>query len=56
MSQFPTEAWVRSFQGKLNTENHYAEIAKNWEGDVFLKIESGGSLAESVSMYCDLWH
>ena len=56
MAEFLTEEWIQSFQDKLNTDSQYAEIAKNWEGDIFMIINPGGILNERVIIYFDLWH
>lgn len=56
MAIFPTTEWLQTFEDKLNTDTQYAEIAKNWEGDVFLTVNPGGSLEEQVIIYLDLWH
>ena len=56
MAEFLSEEWLNSFEEKLNTDDRYAEIAKNWEGDINLKIDPGKHLAEPVTVYFDLWH
>jgi putative sterol carrier protein len=56
MPEFLTVEWLNSFKEKLNTDSQYAQIAKNWEGDVNLKIEPGNTLSEPVTIYFDLWH
>lgn len=56
MAEFLTEEWLNTFEEKLNTDRQYAEIAKNWEGDVNLKINPDEKLAEPVTVYFDLWH
>jgi len=56
MAEFLSEEWLNSFEEKLNTDDRYAEIAKNWEGDINLQIDPGNQLAEPVTVYFDLWH
>ena len=56
MAQFPTPEWVKEFAEKLNTDAQYAEIAKNWEGDVVLSIDPEGTLDKKIVLYFDLWH
>ena len=56
MVEFASPEWVELFKDKLNTDTQYAEIAKNWEGDVFFIIEPGETLAEQKVFYLDLWH
>jgi putative sterol carrier protein len=41
---------------KLNSDEKYARIAKNWEGDLFFFIEPEGKLSEQITFYIDLWH
>ena len=56
MAQFPSPEWVQTFKDKLNSDAQYAEIARNWEGDVFLMIDPGESLEKQTAVYFDLWH
>lgn len=53
---FPSEEWLRGLQEKLNSDSHYREIAKNWEGDLFFFIEPEGNLDKQLTFYLDLWH
>ncbi len=53
---FPSEEWLRGVEAKLNTDEHYAEVAKNWEGDLFFRIEPEGNLKEELTVYFDTWH
>lgn len=53
---FPTEGWLEDFKEKLNTDEKYAQIARNWEGDLCLIIEADETLQEQVVFYLDLWH
>ena len=55
-SVFPSEAWLKGLEAKLNSDQRYAEIAKNWEGDLFFFIEPEGNLKERLTFYLDLWH
>jgi putative sterol carrier protein len=41
---------------KLNTDERYAQVARNWEGDMVFQIEVGGLLTEPATLYLDLWH
>jgi len=56
MAIFLSEEWLRTFEEKLNTDPQYAEIAKNWEGDVVMTVNPGEILEKQVVMYFDLWH
>jgi putative sterol carrier protein len=53
---FPSEEWLKGLEAKLNSDSHYNEIAKNWEGDLVFFIEPDGNLDERVTFYLDLWH
>ena len=55
-SIFPSEAWLKDLEARLNADERYADIAKNWEGDLFFFIEPEGNLKERLTFYLDLWH
>jgi len=53
---FPSEEWLKGLYEKLNSDEKYTEIAKNWEGDLFFFIEPEGNLKDQLTFYLDLWH
>ena len=53
---FPSEEWLKGLEIKLNSDEKYREIAKNWEGDLFFSVEPTGNLKETLTFYLDLWH
>ena len=53
---FPSAAWLKELEARLNSDERYAEIARNWEGDIFFYIEPEGQLKERLTFYLDLWH
>jgi putative sterol carrier protein len=53
---FPSEEWLKSLEAKLNSDKKYADLARNWEGDIFFFIEPEGNLKEPLTFYLDLWH
>ncbi|MBL8050550.1 MAG: SCP2 sterol-binding domain-containing protein [Anaerolineales bacterium] len=53
---FPSVEWLQGLETKLNSDEKYREIAKNWEGDLFFYIEPEGNLKERLTFYLDLWH
>lgn len=53
---FPSAEWLNAFQAKLNSDEHYAQVASKWEGDMYFIIEPEGNLKERIVMYLDLWH
>ena len=55
-ARFPSADWLNELEKKLNTDERYAQIARNWEGDLFFFIEPTGKLARELTFYLDLWH
>jgi len=55
-AQFPSSEWLQGLEEKLNADEKYAQVAKNWEGDLFFFIEPEGNLEEQLTFYLDLWH
>lgn len=53
---FPSEEWLKALEAKLNSDERYRDIARNWEGDLFFFIEPEGNLKERLTFYLDLWH
>jgi len=53
---FPSPEWIDALKEKLNTDERYTQIARNWEGDMIFEIEPDGMLPEKVVYYLDLWH
>ena len=53
---FPSEEWMQAIKEKLNSDEQYGRIAKNWEGDLRFVLESDDSLHETIWLYFDLWH
>ncbi len=53
---FPSPEWLQTLFDKLNSDEQYARIAKNWEGDMCVVIEPSGALKEQLFYYLDLWH
>lgn len=53
---FPSEEWLQGLEKKLNSDAHYHEIARNWEGDLLFLVEPAGNLSEPLTFYLDLWH
>jgi putative sterol carrier protein len=56
MARFPQPEWVQALMEKLNTDEKYGHVARNWEGDMTFQIEPGGRLTMPVALYLDLWH
>lgn len=56
MVKFPTTEWLETLMDKLNHDEKYAQIARNWEGDMTFVIEPGDVITEELKYYLDLWH
>jgi putative sterol carrier protein len=56
MAQFPKDEWLFALIEKLNTDEKYAQVARNWEGDMIFVIEPSGALEQPTKFYIDLWH
>ncbi|MGD8604814.1 MAG: SCP2 sterol-binding domain-containing protein [Anaerolineales bacterium] len=54
---FPSQAWLEALIETLNSDDRYAQIARNWEGDFAFTIEPDDSNGdENTYFYLDLWH
>jgi putative sterol carrier protein len=60
---FPSEEWLKALFDVLNSDEQYAEVARNWEGDIAFRLEpepDAPSQAPSPGgagmLYLDLWH
>ncbi len=53
---FPSQEWILATKDKFNTDQKYAQIAKNWEGDLRVVLEAEGKLTHTTWLYWDLWH
>ncbi len=40
--KFPSEEWLHALERVLNEDSRYAEIARNWEGDLLFAIDPVG--------------
>lgn len=56
--KFPSEAWLKALESRLNSDERYAHVARNWEGDLAFVIEPehSGELTAPMVLYVDLWH
>jgi putative sterol carrier protein len=56
---FPSQAWVENLIEVLNSDSRYAEIARNWEGDLIFVVEPDEAADpphKPSRIYLDLWH
>jgi putative sterol carrier protein len=56
VAKFPSQEWLPALVEKLNSDPRYAQVARNWEGDMLVQIDPGGSLKDQIVYYLDLWH
>jgi putative sterol carrier protein len=56
MAIFPSQEWLYSLEEKLNNDEKYAQVARNWEGDILFVIEPSGAVSDEIRYYMDLWH
>jgi putative sterol carrier protein len=56
LAVFPSAEWMKATQDKLNTDEKYAQVAKNWEGDMRIVIEPGDKLPDGRWLYWNLYH
>lgn len=57
--RFPSPEYLQALMDELNSDERYAEVAKNWEGDIIFTIEPDKGVDSSelpVALYMDLWH
>ncbi len=55
-SEFPNNEWLQLLKEKLNHDEKYAQIARNWEGDLVFEIQKSETYPQDRSLYLDLWH
>lgn len=54
---FPSEGWLVALKDVLNTDTRYADVAKNWEGDLAFVVQADEpGQPELPLLYLDLWH
>lgn len=56
MADFPSSEWLDELMVKLNSDEQYARIAKDWEGDLLFAIDPDENLTAPTYLYLDLWH
>ena len=53
---FPSQEWLGALMEKLNTDEKYAQTARNWEGDLMFVLQPSGALGEETYLFISLWH
>jgi putative sterol carrier protein len=56
MADFPSPEWSQALKDKINSDEKYSHIARNWEGDLRCILEPSSTHADLLWMYIDLWH
>lgn len=54
--QFPSSEWLKALEDTLNSDEQYAQIASNWEGDIQFVITPDATNHKETRLYLDLWH
>jgi len=54
--KFPSSEWLQALEEKINSDQQYARIASNWEGDLLFVIEKDETQPSESFLYLDLWH
>jgi len=55
-ASFPSDDWLNMLEKKLNEDEKYNRVARNWEGDISITIEPSGKLTNKIFYYIGLWH
>ena len=56
--KFPSEEYIKAVMDVLNNDSRYAEIARDWEGDLLFIVEpsdGGEGVDLPMMIYMDLW-
>lgn len=54
---FPSAEWLQALHEKLNSDERYGRIAKDWEGDFLFVVQPDEpDEGETLYYYMDLWH
>ena len=56
MAIFPSQDWLEALMEKLNSDEKYAQVARNWEGDMLFEIDGDDHRPGMTRYYLDLWH
>ena len=56
MVLFGSDAFIQDFRAMVNTNEAYADAAKDWEGDFLFIIRPEGPLTSEIVYYVDLYH
>jgi putative sterol carrier protein len=54
--KFPSEAWIKELEVRLNTSESYAQAAATWEGDQIFVILPDDNYAGTAYFYINLMH
>jgi putative sterol carrier protein len=53
---FGAQEWADAMVHELNSSQAYKEVAKNWEGDMYVIVEPDASFKHRIIGYYGLWH
>jgi putative sterol carrier protein len=54
--RFPSSEWLKALEENLNSDEQYAQIARDWEGDIQFVVKLNDTHNEEMRLYLDLWH
>jgi putative sterol carrier protein len=54
--KFPSEAWIKELEVRLNTSESYALAAATWEGDQIFVIQADDIHPDTTYFYINLQH
>jgi len=57
--KFPSEEYIHAVMEVINNDQQYAQVARNWEGDIIFFVEPDGGVEGQdlpMTLYFDLWH
>jgi len=54
--KFPSEAWIKELEARLNASESYAQAAATWEGDQIFVILPDEDFQDTAYFYIDLHH
>ncbi len=56
--RFPSQDWADTLKDILNQDERYAEVARDWEGELLITIEMQDETQspQAMTFFLDLWH
>ncbi len=54
--KFPSDAWIKELEARLNTSEAYAQAAATWEGDNIFVVLPDADYPDTMYLYINLQH